>query len=257
MTGPKILLFDIETSPILAWTFSLFKTTIGIGQIEKDPRVMCWSARWVGTRGKAVMFDSEYKSPPQVMLQGIRDLLDEADVVVGYNSDGFDVPWLNTEFLRNGIELPSPFQQVDLYKLNKRHLYLPSRKLDYMSHIFLADRKESHTGFQLWLDCIGDDPERKAKAWKLMERYAKKDTLLLEPLLDLMSPFVRSLNYGLYGEGGFRCTKFNCGSANVQARGFSRTTAGVFQRYQCNDCGGWSKDPKRVATTALRPLGNN
>lgn len=119
MTQPKILLFDIETSPILAWTFSLFKTTIGINQIQEGPRVICWSARWVGAKGTTVMFDSEYKSDPVDMLRNIRDLLDEADVVVGYNSDGFDIPWLNREFLRFGIDLPSPFQPVDLYKLNK------------------------------------------------------------------------------------------------------------------------------------------
>ena len=258
MTGPKILLFDIETSPILAWTFSLFKTTIGVGQIQQGPRVICWSARWLGTRGKAVMFDSEYKSDPLDMLRGIRDLLDEADVVVGYNSDGFDIPWLNREFLRFGLDLPSPYQQVDLYKLNKRHLYMPSRKLEYMANVFLADRKESHTGMQLWLDCIGPEGPARDKAWKLMERYAKKDTLLLEPLFDIMRPFMRSFNQGLYGgESTFCCTKIGCGSSNLQARGFSRTTAGVYQRYQCNDCGGWSKDPKRVGTTALRPLGNN
>lgn len=253
--GPKILLFDIETAPMLVYTFSLFKTTIGINQIMHPSRVICWSARWAGTKGKKVMFSSEYEADPYDMLKQMRDLLDEADVVVTYNGDSFDIPWLNEEFITMGIELPSPYQQVDLYKLNKRYLYMPSRKLDWMAWTFLAERKETHSGFQLWIDCIGPEGPARDRAWKLMKKYAMKDTLLLEPLLETMKPFVRSVNWGLYTAKLFACT--HCGSDHLQARGFAYTTAGKFQRYQCVDCGSWSKDPKRVGTTALRPMANN
>lgn len=254
MSEPKILLFDLETSPMLAWTFSLFKPIIGINQIVEPPRIICWSARWVGTKGKSVMFDSEYKTARGDMLEGLRDLLDEADVVVGYNSDNFDIPWVNEQFLTHGIELPSPYTKIDLYKLNKRHLRMPSGKLDYMAQDLLGDRKETNSGFQLWIDCLGPDGPARDKAWKEMEKYAKKDTLLLEPLLEIMRPFITSLNYGLYSDREFSCT--HCSSSSLQARGYSYTRAGKFQRYQCKDCGGWSTDPKRVGTTALRPLGN-
>jgi len=253
--GPNILFFDLETAPILAYTFSLWKPVIGMDQIKEKPRVICWSARWYGTKGNSVMFNSEYKSSTYDMLLELRDMLDHADVVVGYNSDNFDVPWINEQFLTNGIELPSPYIQVDLYKLNKKHLRMPSGKLDYMALDLLGQRKESTGGIRLWLDWMDTSSPNHKQALKDMERYAKKDTLLLEPLFDYMRPFIRSVNFGLFKSSEFSCT--HCGSENIQARGFSYTQAGKFQRYQCNDCAGWSKDPKRIETTDLRPMVNN
>ncbi len=254
LTGaPKVLLFDLETAPILAYTFSLFKPIIGIDQIVEMPRILCWSARWAGTKGKKVMFMSERDGKIE-MLTALRDLLDEADVVVGYNSDGFDIPWTNEQFMSNGISLPSPYQPVDIYKLNKKHLRNPSGKLDYLVWNLLNQRKVKHQGFNMWKSCMNPDDPDYEKSWREMERYAKKDTLLLDPLYEAFKPFIRSVNAGLYVAKDFACT--HCGSDHLQARGYSRTGAGVFQRYQCQECGGWSKDPKRIGTTNLRPLSN-
>lgn len=256
MTEPKILLFDLECAPALAWTWGLWNVNIGMNQVKEPPRVLCWSARWLGTKGNRVLFQSEKNVGHTAMLQELRDLLDQADVVVGYNSDGFDIPWTTQQFKLAGIDLPSPYAQVDLFKLNKKHLRMLSGKLDWMALQLLNDRKVSHSGFQMWIDVMDPESPRYESAWKEMEKYAKKDTLLLEPLFEEMRPFIRNLNWGLFDSGmGAVCT--HCGSANLQARGVRYTTAGVFQRYQCNDCAGWSSDPKRMETTPLRPMANN
>lgn len=250
MTEPKILFFDIETSPVLAYTFGLFKTTIGLNQIVERPRVICWSARWYGE--KRVKFMSEYHDDHQSMLQGLRDLLDEADIIVGYNSDSFDIPWMNEQFMTRGIPLPSPSQFVDLYKINKRYMKTPSGKLDYMAWNLLDERKVSHAGFQMWMDCLRGDDTAKARAWRDMKKYALQDTALLEPLFDKVRHWITNVNFGLYSDIEFVCT--HCASENLQRRGFAYTGAGKFQRYQCLDCYGWSKDPKRYATTTLRAI---
>jgi hypothetical protein len=237
------------------YSFGLWNVNIGLDQIIEGPRILCWSARWLGAPGKTVKFNSEVKSDPITMLTQLRDLMDEADVVVGYNSDSFDIPWVNEQLMENGLELPSPFISVDLYKLNKRFLKMPSRKLDYMSWKLLEDRKVKHQGFAMWAACMDPSSPDFAKAWRDMEKYAKQDTYLLEPLFIKMRPFIRNVNYGLFADKNFACT--HCGSTALQARGFRYTTAGKFQRYQCNDCGGWSTDPTRIDTTALRPLNNS
>ncbi len=46
------------------------------------------------------------------------------------------------------------------------------------------------------------------------------------------------------------CT--NCGSEDVQKRGYKFTGAGKFQRYQCISCGKWFSGTKRLATTEGR-----
>lgn len=249
---PKILLFDIETAPMKVYTFSLFKPVIGVNQIIERPRVLCWSAQWYGT--KSVMFQSEYHDGYIEMLTGLRDLLDEAEVVVGYNSDSFDIPWMTEQFLENGIELPSPFKRVDLYRLNKRHLKTPSGKLDYLAWTLLNERKLSHSGIQLWIDCMDGDEATKAKGWALMKKYAIQDTKLLTPLYDKLKRFVTNVNMGLWSDSEMACPK--CGSTDLQKRGFERTTAGKFQRYQCQSasCMAWSRGSKREDTTALRSI---
>lgn len=244
--SPKILLFDIETAPALVYTFSLFKPVIGLDQIVEHPRILCWSAKWLGA--KSVQFQSEWDDTRLGMLQGMRDLLDEADIVVGYNSKGFDVPWLTGEFKKEGIELPSPYQELDLWQMNKQNMRLLSGKLDYLSWHLLEERKVTHGGFRLWVDCLNGDE----KARRLMKKYAKQDTALLEPLFEQMRPFIKGVNLALWSDSEFACP--SCGGSNLQRRGESRTVAGVFQRYQCQDCGSWSRDSKRVDTTRLRPV---
>ena len=251
MSEPKILLFDLETAPLLAYSFGVWQVNIGMDQIVEQPRVLCWSARWLGTKGNKVMFNSEFQTSTTEMLQELRDLMDEADVVVGYNSDRFDVPWTTEQFLVHGIELPSPYAQVDLFKIVKKHVRFPINKLDYVSLMLMGERKVQNRGIRLWIDCMNGD----AKAWKDMEKYAKKDTLLLEPLFNILRPFIRSLNYGVYSENEVSCS--HCQSQNLQMRGTRKTTASVFQRYQCNDCGGWSSGSKNIKKTALRPMSNN
>jgi DNA polymerase elongation subunit (family B) len=251
MSEPKVLYFDLETSPMLAAVFSLYKPVISIQQIKEHSRIICWSAMWQGS--KRVLFDSEYHSDYITMLTGIRDLLDEADIVVGYNSDSFDIPWVNEQFTEAGLELPSPYNKVDIYKVNKGNLYLASRKLDYMAQRLMGESKVTHSGIKMWMDAIWGNDEEKAKAWRTFKRYAIQDTKLLPGLHKKMLPFIRNVNVALYGDSFIACT--HCGSDNIQRRGYRHTNAGVFQRYQCNDCRSYSFDPKRVDTTALRPMG--
>ncbi len=55
----KILLLDIETSPNLAYVWGLFKQNVAINQIKESGSVLCWAAKWYGSRD--VMFDSAHK----------------------------------------------------------------------------------------------------------------------------------------------------------------------------------------------------
>ena len=46
---PKILIFDIETSPTVAYTFQRFNTNIGLDNVIQDPVMLTWSAKWLHT----------------------------------------------------------------------------------------------------------------------------------------------------------------------------------------------------------------
>lgn len=242
----KILALDLETYPHLAYTWSTFKTTIGHNQIVEPARVACMSYKWIGDKGSAKI-TSEWEHGREDMLLNIWELLDEADVLLGYNNAGFDNKWLNSEFITEGFQPPSPSRSIDLYQVIKSNTMYPSKKLAYVAPTLVADTKVTHTGFELWVKCMAGDPE----ALALMESYALQDTDLLEPLYYKLRPWIKNHPVTpLYSDDEVGCP--TCGSDNIQWRGYYYTTASKFRRYRCNDCGKWSRIATRESTTALR-----
>lgn len=241
----KILALDIETSGAVVRTFSLFKPFIGVDAIIEHPRMICWSAQWIGS--KKTMFRSEHHDGRKEMLDEMHRLLDEADAVITYNGKRFDMPWIYGELMVEGYKPPSPSKHIDLYQALKSNTRFISGKLDYAVQRLLDDRKVHHQGISLWNECAnGDD-----KAWATMKRYAIKDTALLPRLYEILLPWIPNHpNVTLY-DGSFEGCP-GCGSRRVQRRGYAYTNVSKFQRLQCQDCGKWSRGKSAVGSTELR-----
>lgn len=235
----KILLLDIETSPNLAYVWGIWEQNISLNQMVTSSSTLCWAAKWHGD--KKVQFDSTYKSGMKKMLKGVHALLDEADVVVHYNGKKFDIPTLNKEFLLNDMSPPAPYKQIDMLQVSRGGFRFQSNKLDYVAKQLGIGQKTSHEGFQLWVDCMAN----KRDAWKRMEEYNKNDVVLLEDVYNRMLPWIKNHpNKNLY-DSTEACHR--CGSEDLQRRGVARTIGVTYQRYQCNDCGGWQKGDKAVS----------
>lgn len=228
----KILTLDIETRPHLVWTWGLFNQNVSIGQIVEPSSVICFAAKWYGEKGTYFSRD----------MRDAWYMLNEADAVVTWNGDRFDIPNLNRAFLGLGLGIPSGYASVDLLKTARKKFRFASNKLDHIAGELLGKHKTHHTGFKLWLDCMEED----AKAWKLMEKYNRMDVVLTEKLYATMLPWISSHpNSALY-EGGKDQGCPKCGSTKIQKRGFSYTTVSKFQQYQCQKCGGWFRSGKRI-----------
>lgn len=229
----RLLAIDIETSPIAAYTFSLFRPVIGHKQIIEDPRIICFSYQWQGE--KSVKFVSEFHDGREQMLATLWDLLDEADVLLHYNGSSFDRPWIEGELLAAGYTPPSPSRDIDLFQTIKRRSRFPSKKLDYVAGRLLDEQKVSHTGIELWIGCLNGDE----KSWNLMRRYAKKDTALLFPLYEKLKPWIKNHpNVNAYSDRLENACPV-CGGTDYQRRGYSFTSAGKYPRFQCNADGKW------------------
>jgi len=245
-TEPRILLLDIETSPNLVYTWGLFNQNIGINQIEETSRVLCFSAKWLGSGKTNVIFHSE-REGHDVMVKSAWDLLDQADAVIHYNGSSFDIPHLNREFLEADLGPPSPYQNIDLYRLSKRFKF-QSRKLEHVSKKVGLEGKIQHSGFELWRGCLqGDD-----KSWKTMERYNKRDVTLMEDMYHILLPWIPGLpNRRLYDtEAG--CPR--CGSNHIQRRGVIRSATSIFQQFQCQNCRGYFRETARSAGVEFRDI---
>lgn len=240
----KILTIDIECAPNLAYVWGLFKQNISIGQIEQPGEVISFAALW--TDDPRVIFRSNFHDGHEAMIKEAWNLLNEADAVVSYNGQMFDMPHLNREFLLAGLTAPSPYKNIDLYLIVRKQFKFLSNKLDYVAQALDLGGKTGHTGFQLWLDCMAGD----AEAWRLMKTYNIQDILLTEKLYYRIRPWIGNHpSTGLYDGSEHSCP--NCGSTNLTRRGYAYTTVSKFQRYVC-ECGKWSRGNKRLDAVSTR-----
>jgi DNA polymerase elongation subunit (family B) len=233
----KRLLLDIETSPNLAHIWGLRDQYINPQNLLESSYVLCWAAKWHGE--DEVQFDSVNKSSHKTMLRRIHRLISAADAVIHYNGTRFDMPTLNKEFLLHGFPPPAPYKQIDLLKTVRQQFRFPSNKLDYVAQRLGLGKKTDHEGYTLWVKCMNKDKE----AWKRMEEYNIQDVVLLEKVYAKVLPWIKNHpNRGLFDGSG--CP--TCGSGRLQKRGFSHSSTGTYQRFQCTECGSWSRSTKAV-----------
>jgi hypothetical protein len=244
--GPmRVLLIDIETSPISAYVWGLTNQFISIGQIIEPTRMLCFAAKWLGDKG--TMFWSEHADGREAMVEAAHRLYDEADVVMHFNGKSFDSKHLNREFLTAGMAPPSPYKQVDLLLAARKNFRFPSNKLAYLSEALGLEGKTAHEGFSLWPKCMAGD----AKAWKKMEKYNRRDVELLEELYEKLLPWVPTLpNRHLYGDSG--CPA--CGHDDLRTNGFAYTAVSKFRQYRCGSCGTFFRSSKREFGTSLQQV---
>lgn len=238
----KILHLDIEISPSLATVWGLFNQNIALSQLTGNSEVLTWAAAWDGD--DYVMHDGLHLSSKEEMITNVHKLLEEADVVVGYNTDRFDLKILNKEFLELGLAPPAPFTSVDLLKVIRRNFRFTSNKMDYVCKQLGIAGKLEHRGHQMWLDCMNGDK----KAFKEMSEYNIQDVIMLENLFKRLRPWIRILNYSVYNQDMVCPT---CGSKHYQRRGTRITKTGIYPRYQCQakGCGAWFRGNKTEAQT--------
>ncbi len=244
----RVLFVDIETAPNVAHTWGLWQQNVAPAQLIEPARMLCFSAKWLGE--SKVMYYSEFHNGQEAMAQAIHDLLDEADVVVGYNSKRFDVPHINALLIGLGHQPPSPYKHVDLWRAVKAKFMFPTNRMDYVCKALGIPGKVKHGGHSLWVRCMAGDE----KAWNEMRRYNRQDVKMTEALYLRILPWIPGHpNMGLYvDEGGELCPR--CGDSHLQRRGFATTLVGRFQRFQCAVCGAWSRGARRVDGVAMRSV---
>lgn len=230
----RLLTLDVETRPIEARVWGLWGVNVGINQITDAGGLLTFAAKFHGER--KVHFHSLWGDGEKGMARALYRLLDECDALAGWNSDKFDIRWIQAQLLRNGLSKPSPYAKVDLMKSVKRQAYLPSYKLDFVADWLGVGRKLRTGGFDLWSDVLAGNEKARAK----MRRYNIRDVTLTEQVFDRLNE--RGWVLGLPNasiEGGLCCSNPMCQSENLIRRGYATTKTRRYARYQCRDCGSW------------------
>lgn len=237
MNGPKVLLLDIETAPILAYIWKLFDENIGLNQIHTDWFILAFCAKWAGER-QLIYRDQRGKRNKEDdlgLLRHVWRLLDEADIVVTQNGKKFDEKKLNARFVLNGMKPPSSYKSIDTCQIARKRFGFTSNKLAYLAAKLTGQKKLEHrkfAGFELWRACLQGD----ASAWREMEKYNKQDVRALEALYEKLVPWDSpGINQSLYYAGLSRVC--SCGGTEFKRNGYAYTARGKYQRHACVGCG--------------------
>lgn len=241
--GKRILYFDIETAPNLAWVWGKYEQNVI--KFVSEGYLLCFAYKWHG-EDKVYTVDKA-TSGYRGMLRKLRNLFDEADVIIAHNGDQFDIKTANSYFARAGLPPPSPYKTIDTKKVAKRHFRFNSNKLTDLGEYLREGKKLDTGGFELWEGVMKNDKA----AWKKMLEYNIQDVLLLERVYLRLRPWMS--NHPDVGEKE-ECRY--CASNHVQKRGPQTTRntrkQGIKkQRIQCMDCGAWDTRQLEASVTKV------
>jgi DNA polymerase III epsilon subunit-like protein len=240
--APKILLFDIETSALEALTWGGYEQNIGANQVIEDWYVLSWAAKWHG-EDKVHYYDVrtttlKQEDKDRKIIGKIHEILSQADIVIGHNSDKFDIKKINARFIYYGLPAINHYKSVDTLKLARKHFKFTFNTLAYLAkYLKVGDEKSEHKNFpgmELWKHCmgkVGDKTTRKL-AFEEMQLYNEKDVTVLEKIYDKLAPYEPSLKFSSYHQ----MNTCSCGCQTFIKDGLDYTAKGIYQRYRCKQC---------------------
>jgi hypothetical protein len=250
--GPRILLWDIETSHNIVAAFRLWDRggmSIPHGNVIQERYIISASWKWLGDKkvhAVSTMDDPERfaKNPHDDyhVVKTLHEVLSEADVIVAHHGDAYDTKFFRGRSLVHGMPPIPPVQSIDTKKVASKHFLLNSNRLDYLGALLGVGRKIP-TSNQWWLDIlVGTDEKRRAAITKMV-RYNKQDVLLLEDVFLKLQPFMTgTVNWQMFDVDG-PCPK--CGAhEGFQSRGVHKSKTRTYRRFQCKARGCWSSEGK-------------
>lgn len=253
----KILVLDLETAPATLYTWGLYNQNMSINQVAFDEYLLCWCAKWIDSKeiiSDALINYKDFHRNPRNDLniaKTLHKIVDEADIIVTHNGVDFDLKWLNTLFIKHNLKPVSAYKAVDTKIEAKKRFRFLSNKLDFICQKLGMGRKLHTGGFELWTKCM----QGEKRAWQNMVKYCKQDILLLEKLYLKMRPYMKSHpNLSLYYDRK-KTVCSNCGSKNLESRGYLLTTTCKYNRYQCKDCGKWMRGNTKIAYDKVKTIG--
>jgi len=223
----KIFAFDLETSSLDA----------------NRGHIICAAGKWVGERefytwriDESENFGTTPASfvDDSAILSGLIPFLEEADAVLAYYGSGFDVPYVNTRAIINGMPPPVPFTVIDPWKTARSQLKLARNSMDSVASAIGSRFSKTHLPWAKWLLAQYGD---KAAITELL-KYNVNDIKVLEEVYYGLRPLMRNHPYlgrPVPGNSALRCP--SCGNAHTKSHDSRRTkTFEVFRR-RCNKCG--------------------
>ncbi len=226
----KILLIDLETAPDTSYTWH-GKFEVNVIEFIEEGYILSFAYKWLGDKSVKAYSLADFKGNRKKLVKKLHELLDQAEVVITQNGDGFDLKWANRAFIFHGMKPPSPFKSIDTLKIARSKFNFNSNRLDDLGEYLKVGRKMKHEGFSLWRACMKGDKS----AFKRMVDYNKQDIVLLESVYKKLMPWSNKS----IADVGMICP--SCDSTDLIYRGYNMNKVFISRRLQCKNCGRWTQ----------------
>lgn len=233
---PRILIWDIESAPTLAYCWGRFKQFISQDQVVSEGYLLSVAWKWLGEDETHCVMNSLSaisQEDDREVVETIHRLLEEADVIVAHNLP-FDEKLSKARMVFWGMKPPASYRRIDTLAIAKKQFRFPSNKLDSLGEYLKLGRKTGHSGFSLWTGVMrGDEVSRQT-----MVEYNIQDVNLLEDVYLRLRHWDNTLpNLAqYYDDSNVRCPA--CGSKDVVSTDkYTYTALAKFTEVVCTECG--------------------
>lgn len=162
--------------------------------IVKDWYVISWAASWMDSKevfsGRVSPLQAKRWDDSKI-LKPLWNLIDSADLVIGHNSQAFDVKKLNTRFLLHDYGVPRPYRQLDTLKIARKYFAFESNKLDFLNQK-LGNLPKHEMELSDWIRiCLDGDLRTLERMVKYNIGDVKEGKKLYQRVRDWVQPFPR------------------------------------------------------------------
>jgi DNA polymerase elongation subunit (family B) len=241
----KIVFIDIETSPMILFSWGLYDQRISPNNIIKDREIICICWKTLGEKRTSGIVAGETTTERDI-LAAFREAVEDADILVGHHIDGFDIKHINAKLIEHDMEPLNKINTLDTLKEVRKVAKFSSNRLDWLARKLLGGGKVDTGGMELWKQCMNGDTKALAK----MLRYCKHDVVLLEQLYLRLLPYMKA-HPNVADSGSLNCPK--CNSGDVRLNKTYSTRSGIVRNHmRCNTCR--SPFTMRAGSKSPRPL---
>lgn len=247
---PRIVSFDLEVSPAIGWFYPPTWET-GILKVEERQKLMSFAWQVVGEKKirSLCLYDMDtYKVDPRndkLLTIELHKVMSDADILLGQNSDNFDIKMANYFFLMNDLEPIPPTKSLDTKKIAKRYFRFANNTLDNLGEEMGVGGKTKVKHSDIWQDCFINGDK---KMWKLMNTYCENDVRITTEIYLKMRGFMRNHPNLARLSGEFDSCP-GCGGFNYRVRAYRYTNVSRYHQYSCNECGIYFSDRTAISET--------
>lgn len=233
---PKILIADIETTPLEVLTWKLGKQVIPASNRLKDRSILCWCAKWLYDNtimGDRVTGKEAFNREDYSIMGNLYWLMNQADIIIAHNGNHFDIPIIKTRFLKNYFSPTSPFKSIDTYQVARKEFGFTNNSLDSIAEFLNLPRKQK-SEYEWWKKAVTEADDDSVQ---LIFDYCKQDIVVLEEVYTALRPWIKSHpNLNLYIDTDKSICP-NCGSSYLDWKGYYYTNVNKYNAFQCLSCG--------------------